>query len=248
MAVAIGHSRSRFVAFVAVFSALVAVLDAIPVLPMLNGGVWDSWVFLISPIVGVLLGPVVGAICVALGSLLGHFFFFRGPFEFLFMLGAPLGAAIAALVYQQRWRAPVAVYSGLLFAYFLTPVTWLLPLWGIWNTLSAYGLLLLFGLSVSRGWWPMSGGRLQPVRLLLAAVLGLEADILLRIFILVPGQTYWIFYGWTPAELQLIWLSAGIITPINVALAALVVILLGFPLLRLVPKLGMPTTEKQSER
>lgn len=248
MAVAIGHNRSRFVAFVAVFSALVAVLDAIPILPMLYSGVWDSWAFLISPIVGVLLGPVVGAICIGLGSLLGHFVFFRGPFEFLFMLGAPLGAAMAALIYQQRWRPALLIYSGLLLTYFLTPVSWLLPLWGIWNTLSAYVLLLLFTLSVVRGWWPAAKARDRLLRLLLCSIVGLEADILYRIFILVPCQTYWFFYGWTLAELQLIWLSAGILTPVNVALAALVVILLGFQLLRLIPKLGMPTGDARSER
>jgi len=248
MAVAIGQNRSRFVAFAAVFSALVAVLDAIPILPMLYSGVWDSWVFLISPIVGVLLGPVIGAVCAGLGSLMGHFIFFRGPFEFLFMLGAPMGAAMAGLIYQQRWRPALIIYSGLLLAYFLTPVAWVLPLWGIWDTLGAYVLLLLFALSIAKKWWPTLDTRFRLLRLSLCSVIGLEADILFRIFILVPGQTYWVFYGWTPAQLQVIWLAAGVITPLKVALAALVTIMLGFSLLRLLPKLGIPPADALSAR
>jgi hypothetical protein len=243
MAVAIGQNRSRFVAFAAVFSALVAVLDAIPILPMLYSGVWDSWIFLISPIVGVLLGPVIGAICTGIGSILGHFIFFRDPFEFLFMLGAPIGAAIAALIYQQRWRPALIIYSGLLLAYFLTPVAWLLPLWGIWDTLGAYALLLLFALSIAEGWWPAANTRFLFLRLSLCSIIGLEADILFRIFLLVPCQTYWVFYGWTPAQLQLIWLAAGVITPVKVALAALATIMLGFSLMRLLPKLGIPPAD-----
>jgi hypothetical protein len=73
----------------------------------------------------------------------------------------------------------------------------------------------------------------------LCSIIGLEADILFRIFLLVPCQTYWVFYGWTPAQLQLIWLAAGIITPVKVALAAVATIMLGFSLMRLLPKLGI---------
>ena len=245
MAVAIGRSRSRFVAFVAVFTALAAVLDALPVLPGFYSGIWDSWLFLLSPLLGVLLGPAVAAISIGLGSLLGHFIYFRDPYEFLFMLGAPVGAAIAALVYQRRWRPVVLLYTAMLAAYFLTPVTWLLPLIGIWDTLVGYGAALIFALLVVRGWIPKpeeDQGRL--ILLPLGSLIGLEADVLFRIFLFIPCQTYWLFYSLGPQQLQLLWLGAGIITPLKVAMAAGVTVSLGLPLLRLLPRLGLHPPSK----
>ena len=80
MAIAIGKNLSRFVAFVAVFTALVTVFDVVPVIPGFYSGIWDSWLFLLSPIIGVLLGPIAGVFSVGFGTLLGHFIYFRDPF------------------------------------------------------------------------------------------------------------------------------------------------------------------------
>ncbi|MHA2081236.1 MAG: hypothetical protein ACW99H_08845, partial [Candidatus Thorarchaeota archaeon] len=76
MALAVGSNSSRTVAFVAIFAAMTAVLDIIPAFGF-TSGVWDSWSFLLSPIVGILLGPYLGAISVGLGSFLGHTIYYR---------------------------------------------------------------------------------------------------------------------------------------------------------------------------
>lgn len=232
MALPIGSNSSSFVAFVAVFTAMIAVLDAIPTLPTFYAGIWDSWPFLLSPIVGILLGPYIGALSVGLGSFLGHMIYFRDPTELLFMLGLPLGAAIAGFVYQQRWRPVLGIYSAMLLGYFIYPVSWGLPLWGIWDVLVGYGILLIYTLATARGIWSDSREWHKLLILLFSSVIALEADILFRIFVLVPGQTYWFFYGWTAAELYYIWLGAGFITPIKVVLASIVAITLGRQLLR----------------
>jgi len=244
MALELGSNKSRFVAFVAIFTALVMVFDAIPIVPVLYSGVWDSWIFILSPLIGVLLGPFIGGITTLFGSLLGHFIYWRDPYELLFMLGAPLGSVISGLVFQQRWRPVLIIYSGLLVGYFLTPVTWLLPLWGIWDTLAGYCLVLLFSLFSACNWWIKVKNYGLIIKLFLCSVIGLEADILLRVFILVPGQTYWLFYGWTPAILQVIWLTAGFITPIKVTLAALMTIIIGYSIMRLLPRLGIISPAK----
>ena len=188
-----------------------------------------------SPLIGILLGPYIGALAVGLGTLVGHFVYFRDIFELVFMIGAPLGAAVAGLVYQHRWKPVFGVYTILLLGYFLYPVSWILPLWGIWDILAGYGVLLLFILLVTRDLIPQSGERRRLLNILFATVIGLEADVLLRVFILVPGQTYWLFYGFTPEMLQLIWLVAGIITPLKVAMATLVGVTVGLSLLRILP-------------
>jgi len=224
-------TKSHFVAFTAVFTAMITVLDVLPTLGFYSG-IWDSWIFLLSPLVGILLGPLAGAFCVGLGSLMGHMIIFRNPFELVFMFGAPLGAAMSGLVYQRRWRPVLGIYSALLLGYFITPVAWILPLWGIWDILAGYGLLLLFVFLVTQLKWFETNNHKQTLRLIFSSVIGLEADILLRVFILVPGQTYWLFYGMTPEMLQLVWLGAGFVTPIKVVMAAIAVVVIGTALLR----------------
>lgn len=247
MVLAIGKNRSRIVAFVAIFTALVTVFDAFPIIPGLYSGVWDSWIFILTPIIGVLLGPFYTMISVGFGSLLGHFIYYRGPFEFLFMFGAILGSACATLVYQRRWKPVLIIYALLLAGYFLTPVSWFLPLMGIWDILLGFGLLLLFSLLTIQNVWPVAPTQDQWFRLLFCAIIGLEADILLRIFILIPGQTYWLFYGLTPEALWWIWVTAGFITPAKVALATLFTVTLGFSILQLLPRIGVPLIDESEK-
>ncbi len=233
MAISIESNKSLFVALTAVFAAMVAALDVIPMIPGFYGGIWDSWVFLLSPIIGALLGPYIGAVAVGIGSLTGHFIYFRDPFELVFQFGAPLGAAMGGFVYQRRWKPALGIYSIMLLGYFLEPVSWVLPLWGIWDTLLGYGVLLAFVLITNRDWWPKDETHQNILGLLFTIIIGLESDILFRIFVLIPGQTYWLFYGFTPEVLQMLWLGAGIITPIKVALATIAGLLIGLPLLRI---------------
>ncbi|MFX1482290.1 MAG: hypothetical protein ACFFCP_03785 [Promethearchaeota archaeon] len=236
MAIPVGSNPSRTVAFVAVFTAMIAVLDIIPTIPGFYAGVWDSWPFLLAPIVGILLGPYLGALSVGLGSLLGHMIYFRDPTEMLFMLGLSFGAAMAGFVYQRRWRPVLGIYSALLLGYFIYPVTWGLPLWGIWDVLVGYGLVLVYTFVTSFGWWSELTEPKRALLLVFTSVIGLETDILFRIFVLVPGQTYWLFYGWTPEILYDIWLVAGFITPMKVVLAAIVAVTLGLQLVRILER------------
>ncbi len=236
MALSIGSNPSRTVAFVAIFAAMTAVLDIIPAFGF-TSGVWDSWAFLLSPIVGILLGPYLGALSVGLGSFLGHTIYYRDPTEFLFMLGLSMGAAVAGFVYQRRWKPVFGIYTAMLLGYFIYPVTWGLPLWGIWDILVGYVILLIYSVATTRGIWSNTSERYTLLLLLFCTVIALETDILFRVFVLVPGQVYWLL-GMTPEILYGIWLIAGIITPIKVVLAAIVVITLGLQLLRILERHG----------
>ena len=89
-----------------------------------------------------------------------------------------------------------------------------------------------------RGGWSKISERKKVLALLFSTVIALETDILFRIFVLVPGQVYWFFYGWTPAILYDIWLVAGFITPVKVVMAAVVAITLGLQLLRILERHG----------
>ncbi len=237
MALPLGSNPSRTVAFVAIFAAMTTVLDIIPAFGF-TSGVWDSWAFLLSPIVGILLGPYLGAISVGLGSFLGHAIIPRDSIEFLFMIGLSFGAAVAGFVYQRRWKPVFGIYTALLFGYFIYPVSWGLPLWGIWDILVAYGFILVYSIVTSRGIWSNTSEQYKLLMLVFCGVIALETDILFRVFVLVPGQMWWFYYAMTPADLALLWIGAGFITPIKVVTATIVVMTLGRQLLRTLEQQG----------
>ena len=236
MALSIESNPSRMVSFVAVFAAITAVLDSIPVFGF-TSGVWLSWAFLVSPIIGILLGPYLGALSTGIGSLVGHIVYYRDPTEFLFMIGLSVGAAMAGFVYQRRWKPVFAIYTVMLLGYFLYPVTWELPLWGIWDILVGYGIVLIYAAITTRGFWSDISERNKLLLLIFTTVIALESDILFRVFVLVPGQLHWIL-GMTPEILQEIWMIAGFITPIKVVLATIVTVTLGLQLLRILERHG----------
>lgn len=237
MALQIGSNPSRTVAFVAVFAALTTVLDIIPAFGF-TSGVWDSWAFLLSPIVGILLGPYLGAVSVGLGSFLGHAILPRNTIEFLFMIGLSFGAAAAGFVYQRKWKPVLGIYTAMLLGYFIYPVSWELPLWGIWDILVAYVIILVFSIVTSKGIWSNISERYKLLMLVFCCVIALETDILFRVFVLVPGQIWWFYYAMTPADLAWLWISAGFITPIKVVMATIVVVTLGRQLLRTLEQQG----------
>jgi len=195
------------------------VFDSVPGIPQFQTGVWMSWVFITEPLTGIVLGPRQGAFAVMIGVLLGHFFNPRGPAEFLFTMGAPVGAMISGYVYRQRLGRAAVYQAALLAAYFLTPVAWELPIWGMWNTYLACILLICRTVLVSIR--PRTKPfRDRPIfRFLFSAFVGLESDILFRIFLFIPCQTYRFIYGFDVPTLRYIWLGGALVTPLQVAMS-----------------------------
>lgn len=211
---------SKRVALISIFAAITSIFDIIPGIPQFESGVWYSWIFLIEPIVGFILGPFDGFLSVLIGVLIGHYFYFRGPYEFIFTLGAPVGALMSGMLFRKERRVPLFFFSIILTAYFLTPISHDLPIWGIWNVLLAFISLLIITLI-----------KIEKSRVLFSTFIGLESDILFRIFILIPLQTYRIFYGFPLEVWKHIWMAAAFITPIQVGISLLFTII-AFPLLR----------------
>jgi hypothetical protein len=237
MALQIDSNPSRTVAFVAVFAALTAVLDIIPAFGF-TSGVWDSWAFLLSPIIGILLGPYLGAVSVGLGSFLGHAIMPRDTIEFLFMIGLSVGAAVGGFVYQRKWKPVLGIYTAMLIGYFIYPISWGLPLWGIWDILVGYGVVLIYSLITTRSYWSNTSEKHKLLLLIFCCVIALESDILFRVFVLVPGQMWWFYYAMTPEDLALLWVGAGFITPIKVVMAVIVIVTLGRQLLKTLEQQG----------
>jgi hypothetical protein len=217
------NEKSRFVGKVAVFTALTAVLDAL-IIPQLSSGVWFGLVYLIVPVTGILLGPRMGFISTLIGVFVGHTISPRGLEEFLFTLGAPIGALMSSFLHQKRWIPLLGFFTFSLVSYFLTPITQVLPFWGMWDVYIAFLLLLLvIGIIHLRSkWWENNW-----VRYSLSAFIGLESDVLFRIFLFIPVGTYQSIYGLPDEVLASIWVAGALITPIKVGVSTLLTTIIG---------------------
>jgi hypothetical protein len=218
--------KTRMVSMIAVFAALNVVFDAI-IIPQFSSGVWFGLVYLIVPITGIVLGPYAGFLSTLMGVFVGHAISPRGVEEFLFTFGAPLGAMISGMLFQKKWKLVFIYYTVLLLSYFITPTAWQLPIWGMWDVYGAYLVLLITMVFI----W-LKGDRINPLKndMFLygfCAFIGLEADILFRIFVFIPGQTYQSIYGLPLGVLQEIWVAGALITPFKVAISTIITALLG---------------------
>ena len=241
--------RSQLITLIAVFATLSIVCDSIVGIPQLASGVWYGWIFLISPIAGIVLGPYAGFISTLIGVMAGHSIYLRGEapmYEFLFTLGAPIGTMFSGLMFRGRWKSVLTYFSLLLGAYFLTPVSWKLPLWGLWDVYLAFIVLCI--LVLMSNMWGVRSGKMwrSPYIYGFCALIGLEADILFRIFVLIPGQTYRLFYGFTPEILGVIWAASALVTPIQVGIAILMTVFIGPMLVRTLSLKGWFTKKDDS--
>ena len=214
-----------------------------PLLPF--SGVWYSWIFMAEAINGIILGPYAGFFSSLIGVMIGHSVNFRGSEEFLFTLGAPIGAMISGLIFRGKWKAASIYYLALLGAYFVTPVAWQLPLWGMWDTYLAFGCLI-FLIIAARKWKSFEGTKSTGLRLLqivaLCTFIGLEADVLFRIFILIPCQTYQIIAP-DVAVLQSWWAVGAVETSTKAALSTLITMMMAPPIIKAVRKMGVNLVE-----
>lgn len=234
---------SLFTSIVAIFAALTAISDIILESPLPYSGVWLSWVFIMEPMTGMLLNPYASFLATLLGVLVGHTIRYRDIYEFIFTLGAPFGSMISSLIFRGKWKQALGYYMLLLGAYFLTPVSWSLPPFGMWDVYMAAGCLVIATLIIEKKaefWHVKSLSSLYVPAL--CTFIGLEADVLFRIFILVPCQTYQFFYGWNAETLQGIWAAGAIETPIKAGLSALISAILIPQILKTVKESGFIQT------
>lgn len=224
-------TNSKVISLIALFAALQVAFDIV-VVPSFSAGIWFGWIFILSPIAGIALGPYNGFISTFIGVMIGHWIVPRETiYEFIFTIGAPIGSMISGFIFQKSVNRVLIIYTTMILLYFLSPVSWFLPIWGIWDCLAAYAVLIFLALYLS-----FKGS--EEIQLkspyVISAFLGLEADILFRISILIPFQGYNYFYGLTPEALIALWtVPAPLITPLKVLLAMLVAKFVGPKILQI---------------
>jgi hypothetical protein len=228
---------SRRISLIIVFSVISIVLDLL-VTPGFSSGVWFGWIFIMSPISGIILGPRDGFIATLISVMIGHSIVFReSVFEFIFTIGAPIGSAVTGLIFKGERGKILVYYTVLLAAYFLTPIARQLPIWGMWDVYVAYLVLLFLFFLERRDLDFMSNSRMAVI---ISTLIGLEADILFRIFVLIPAQGYSIFYGLSSEVLIMIWsVPAPLITPFKVGVSVFLATLLVPSILKVLKENGI---------
>lgn len=232
-------NASQFVALVALFAALNVVSDSIMSMPEMPSGVWYSWNFIMEPITGIVLGPFTGFLATFIGVMIGHYIYFIDVYEFLFTVGAALGAMFSGLLFRGRWKLALVYYIALLIAYFASPIAWQLPIWGMWDTYLGGAVLIFIVWMIRKGSWEIQLKKRLFYALALCAFVGLEADVLFRIFVFIPCQTYQFFYGFDVEALGLIWITGAVMTPVKVAMSTFATAIIVPPLIKTIARMNL---------
>jgi uncharacterized membrane protein len=221
--------QSVKIALVAIFGALHTVLSFFP------GPVgFRSWIILIMPLEGIILGPVLGFSAGFIGYFLGWFIRPRAEPMF-FGLGEPIGSLCAGLIARGKWPHALLLYIMMLLGFFAYPLTSTLPLWTLWDIYIAFACILVFALLSSKMKMTTMSTRNLPVLLGFAAFIGTEADVLARIFMLVPlgGYQWW---GLPAYFLPDVFVIGAFQTPVEAIISIIVAIIIGVPLVKALQK------------
>jgi len=223
---------SVLLALTAMFSAMHAALASQP-----GPFGFRSWMFILAPVEGMVLGPGPGALSAMIGGSIGCVLRGEAVILPIVAFAEPLGAASAGLAIKRKWRELLAIYSFMLAAYFIHPYGRALPAWCLWDIYIAFSLLLIspvlwnkafrasalivlarvrkaLRLPMSRTWLKVPEGAELTLLAGLSAFLGLEADVLARIFMLIPMCLY-ALWGIDFTTLVLWWQLGAFSTPLE---------------------------------
>lgn len=143
--------RSRSVALVSIFAALDAVIRTIPFTPAVGLNLVFNFGWAFSPIMGMLLGAVLGFVAATLGSvILSALSLYPWTFGFASLFTFGVSAFQAGLLVSLRLRRKYIVLAGALLLSFL--LVWMLL---VWNTVAlwvaTYYIVGVFAVMVL--WW-----------------------------------------------------------------------------------------------
>lgn len=101
------------VSYVAAGAAVVALASYVPIFPVVGLGATITAGMMIVPLIGVLLGPLLGTLAVIIGALLGQLIApygaIFGPITFIV---PSICALVSGLIAHGKWRK-VSSYKGL---------------------------------------------------------------------------------------------------------------------------------------
>jgi len=216
--------KSRFLTLISLFSALHAIFVLIP-LP------FRSFMVIIQPLEGIILGVYGGFFSALLGSIVGRVIRpMEGLLPIFGITAEPIGALTAALFFRKKWKYVFLIYVILLTGYFIHPLGRILPAWCLWDIYIAFILTFISPLFL-KNFREITNSKKLVFLLALTSFIGIEADALVRIFILIPVGFYSLM-GIPEEALTPIWIAGAIQTPLEAILSIIATVILGVPLIK----------------
>jgi len=221
------RSASRMVPLIGIFASLHATLY------FLSVGLWRSWSIYLEPLEGLILGPYAGFLAALIGSLVARTIKPTNLWMFG-IIAEPMSVLACGLIARNRWKLLILLYIVMLGAFFMHPLGRQLPLWTVLDILVA--LVLIYpAAKISKNLFYEPTKRLPFITSLVAFV-GTAMDSLTRIFLLIPAGLY-IVLGWPPDVVRSIFIMGAVGSYIEDALAVLVMLLIGAPILAALRKI-----------
>ena len=218
-------------AVIAVWAALMAAASLLPAFPIIGTGTTFNIANCLTPLAGILFGPITGAIAAGVGGFIGqliapHTVLF-GPLQFTIAIMGALGAGFAM---QRKWYVPAAIITLFALIWYIVPggrAAWATPL-----------LYLLGYVFILVGWW--IGRKEDPLlsKNRTRMSLGIFCCAIAGIIVTQAMGNLWalIFFKLPPA----IWFTVLAVAPIERFMFALGAMIIGTPLLIGLVKIGIP--------
>jgi len=218
--------RSLYVAVVATLAALHIVLSYAP--PLVG---FRRMSIVMEPLEGIIAGPYLGFLAATIGWTGGRFI---RPDSFwienLFGIAEAVGALGAGFLMIRKWYLTAGIYGVLLLAFVLHPLAGRIPLWTLWDTYIGFLAIFPAALVIRR----IHNAKLSPSLLVpvvaLIALVSVELDVMVRVFMLIVGGLYQVYP--IPIEaLPAIFVAGAIQTPIEALYSVAASTVIGVPVL-----------------
>jgi len=114
--------NTKFIAFIAMFAALYAVLGYVPLFYIFGAyGQFITAALLIAPIIGIILGPVGGALSVTIGGLAGMAITGNAPMGIFTFLPGTFDALCTGLTFRGKWYVSAIIFGAFIMAFAALP-------------------------------------------------------------------------------------------------------------------------------
>jgi hypothetical protein len=216
-------------AVIAVWAAVLAAADMLPVIPRLGTGSVFSVNKALVPLAGIFFGPLPGAVCAAAGGFIGSIIAPHTAWMGMgtFIIGT-VTAFTAGLISRGKWPLALAVYAAGSALWFSQEIVLSFPLLPI----VYYGLGLIAtvigGVTASR-WLSGPGRGLKFPAVWLCAFGGMVGSASI-------GNFFSLILFKLPKEL---WAALVVVSPLERAVFSLGAVIIGAPLLIGLPKIGV---------
>ena len=193
-----------------------------------------------EPFEGIILGPKIGFFAALIGSSIARTAWQSSDWMFG-VIAEPLSVLAAGLLARAKWKPVLAIYGIMLSAYFIAPLGRQLPLWTVLDVLLA--LLLIYPAArFSRNLSSTNVKRLWPALALISFTV-IAMDSLVRVFLLVPGGLYSLFFP-DFGTLYGVFIAGAVFSYLEDFIALAISFLVGVPLLISVLKPQHNNTQK----